>query len=250
MSMDIITSRQNKAIAEMKKLGAKAAFRREKGEYLCDGIKLLKEALLWKAEISLILAGEDTVLPPEAEGVRTLRCTRDILEYVSPVQTTDGIIFSVKMKTQIKDAPGRTLVLDSLQDPGNVGTILRTANALGMDTVILTGDICDIYNPKTVRAAMGALFRQRFLLMSYDELGAFSEETGLTLIAAALSPEAKDLREVSLEGKAVVIGNEGKGVSEKMLSLCRGELIIPMNSACESLNAAIAAAIIMWEAMK
>ena len=132
-------------------------------------------------------------------------------------------------------------VIENLQDPGNVGTIIRSANAFDIDAVIMVGACADLYNPKTVRASMGAIFRQRVLKMSIDELDEFTRRQCLPLFGAALSDKAADNR------SAVAIGSEGRGLSRELLDICGGELIIPMNPHSESLNAAIAASVIMWE---
>ena len=243
--MDRLTSRKNALISHMRKLGADRAYRNEQGEFLCDGEKLLHEALLWGAEITAILwSGE-----PE----RTVECPTqflvdpELLNYVSPLKNAASVVFSVRIEKWDVSEPGRTLVLETLQDPGNLGTILRTANALGVDTVILTGDCADVYNPKTIRAAMGATFRQRWTEMERKELRSFLDRHGFSLFGAALSERSTDIREANLRGAAVAIGSEGRGLSEELLELCDGEIIIPMRPTCESLNAAIAASIIMWE---
>lgn len=139
------------------------------------------------------------------------------------------------------------IVLEGVQDPGNVGTVIRTANALGMDTVVLTGACADLYSPKTVRAAMGALFRQPVLTCTQDELVQLLNANGLKLYSAALTDTAQDLRRVPLSPAAVAIGSEGRGLSAQLLSQCDGQIIIPMQPGAESLNAAVAAAVVMWE---
>lgn len=234
-------------IVHLRALGADRAYRRESGEYLCDGEKLLAEALKWGAEITAALwSGEPTL----DLNCPQYRADRELLDYVSPLKSAASVVFSVRMRSRDAAAPGRTLVLETIQDPGNLGTILRTANALGMDTVVLTGDCADVYNPKTVRASMGALFRQRWLEMDRAALRAWLDAQGMKLYGAALSERSTDLRALDLENAAVAVGSEGQGLSEQLLGLCDGELIIPMNPQCESLNAAIAAAIIMWELTK
>lgn len=142
------------------------------------------------------------------------------------------------------------VVLENLQDPGNVGTVIRTANAFGIDAVILVGDCADLYNPKTVRASMGAIFRQRVIRLNVSELKALCLNEKLALYGAALSDTAQDIGEVSLLNAAVAIGSEGRGLSEDFLKLCDGQIIIPMKPCAESLNAAIAAAVVMWEMSK
>ena len=139
------------------------------------------------------------------------------------------------------------IVLENLQDPGNVGTVIRTANAFNIDAVILVGACADLYNPKTVRASMGAIFRQTVYSMSIDELCDFTKKQKLPLYGAALSDKASDLRGVSVKNAAVAIGSEGRGLSDSFRAVCDGEIIIPMNPDSESLNAAIAASVIMWE---
>jgi len=243
--MERLTSRKNPVIAHMRALGADRAYRREKNEFLCDGVKLLKEALLWHAEITAVLWSEEPSVRVDCGAQYAV--SEDLLGYVSPLKSAAGVVFSVRIKPWPEAAPGRTLVVETIQDPGNMGTILRTANALGMDTVILTGDCADVYNPKTVRATMGAVFRQRFYEMDRQTMRDYLTAHGLQLYGAALSDASRDIRQLSLKNAAVAIGSEGRGLSDALLALCDGELIIPMSEQCESLNAAVAAAIVMWE---
>lgn len=243
--MDTLTSRKNPIIVRMRSLGADRAFRAAEGEFLGDGIKLLREALLWGMEITAVLwAQEPTENVPCAAQYRV---PQELLDYVSPMKNAPGVVFSAKMKSWPLAEPGRTLVLETIQDPGNLGTILRTANALGMQTVLLTGDCADLYNPKTVRAGMGALFRQRVYSMERTQMREYLSRYGKKLYGAALSERSSDIRTLDLTDAAVAIGSEGRGLSPEFLALCDGELIIPMSEQCESLNAGIAAAIVMWE---
>ena len=243
--MNRLTSRKNPLISHMRKLGTDRGYRTEHQEFLCDGEKLLREAAEWDAEITAVLwTGEPTL---SLDCPSQFLIDPGLMDYVSPLKSAPSVVFSVRMKQWDDSAPGRTLVLESIQDPGNLGTILRTANALGIDTVILTGDCADNYNPKTIRAGMGATFRQRWFSMELNEMRSYLERNGLRLYGAALSDRSADIRTADLQHAAVAVGNEGNGLSEALLSLCDGELIIPMRPACESLNAAIAAAIIMWE---
>ena len=147
----------------------------------------------------------------------------------------------------VSDQRRLILALEGLQDPGNVGTVLRTADAFGIGLVVLLEGCADLYAPKTVRASMGAVFRQPAVQMSGEGFAAFCRMRQLPLYAAALSEKAKDLRTLSLKHCAVAIGSEGRGLSRALRACCDGELIIPMSGAAESLNAAVASAIIMWE---
>ncbi len=229
----------------MKRLGASADYRREAGEYLCDGSKLLEEAVRWGADIREVLTSEPLPfkLPPDA---RVYRTSRELVAYASPLKTAQTVLFSVGMRhAEAVDGLAGALVLENLQDPGNVGTILRTANAFGIPAVLLTGDCADLYNPKTVRASMGAVFRQRAVIVTYEELAALAKTA--PLYGAALHRDSADLRTLPLEGAAVAVGNEGAGLSEALLALCAGTVLIPMTDRCESLNAAVAASVLMWE---
>jgi len=246
--METLTSRKNRIIARVRTLGADRAFREAEGEYVCDGVKLLREAIAWNAEITCVLWAEEPTL--DVPCAAQYRVSRDLLDYVSPLKSAQGVLFTVKMRRQDAADPGKTLVLETIQDPGNLGTILRTADALGVDTVILTGGCADAYNPKTVRAAMGALFRQRFVRMERGEAADWLHAAGRKLYGAALSARASDIRALDLDSAAVAIGSEGQGLSPELLASCDGELIIPMRARCESLNAAVAAAIVMWELTK
>lgn len=138
------------------------------------------------------------------------------------------------------------LLLDGIQDPGNLGTILRTADALDVPVVLLEG-CADPYSHKVVRASMGAIFRSDVVQSTWREVKAACAEAEIVVGVTALSDRAKDLRQVDLKKMAVVIGSEGQGVRREILDGAGAELIIPMNPHCESLNAAVAAAIVMWQ---
>lgn len=246
--METITSRKNPFIRHLRSLAAGSAYRAEHGEFLCDGQKLIDEAVAFGGEISAILwkgNAPDMVYPCQKQYV----ATSEIFDYASPMNNSPGPIFSVRMpKTEGDfDPKGGVIVLEGVQDPGNVGTVIRTANAFGISAVVLTGNCADRYNPKTVRASMGAIFRQRVLTVPLDELPAFLRAGGLKLYGAALSDKAEDVRNVSLDCAAVAVGSEGRGMSRELLNICDGEIIIPMSPNSESLNAAVAAAVLMWE---
>ena len=182
------------------------------------------------------------------DGVPQYLAPAELFDYASPLKSSPGPVFTVKMPVFSEPVePQRIIVLENLQDPGNVGTVLRTANAFGIDAVILVGACADVYNPKTVRASMGAVFRQRVLNMSINELCAYKNRHGIPLYGAALCDTARDIRDMELCKAAVAVGSEGRGLSEELLSVCDEKLIIPMDPSAESLNAAVAAALIMWE---
>ena len=138
------------------------------------------------------------------------------------------------------------LILDGIQDPGNLGTILRTADALEIPVVLLEG-CADPYSHKVVRASMGAVLRTDVIQSTWAEVQAACRSSGIPVGVTALSDRAKDLRYAELKSMAVVIGSEGQGVRREILEAADAELIIPMNPRCESLNAAVAATIVMWQ---
>ena len=138
------------------------------------------------------------------------------------------------------------LLLDGIQDPGNLGTILRTADALDIPVALLDG-CADPFSHKVVRASMGAVFRNVPVQVSWQEAVQACKDAGIPVAVTALSERAEDLRHARLGQMAVVIGSEGQGVRKELLEAAQTELIIPMNPRCESLNAAIAAAIVMWQ---
>ena len=245
--MENISSRKNPYIMRLRALANDSELRRKEGEYLCDGHKLLYEAIDKGCVITSVLWKEEAKPLPGLEKAKQYIATAELFDYASPMKNSPGPIFTLSMPENPDVDFDKAILLENVQDPGNVGTVIRTANALGMDAVILTGNCADVFGAKTARAAMGALFRQTVLTMQQSEAVAWLHEQGLRVYGAALSDRAVDVRTVSLGDAAFVIGSEGQGLSEEMLSLCDGEVIIPMEPGSESLNAGVAAAILMWE---
>ena len=141
----------------------------------------------------------------------------------------------------------RLMVLEGLQDPGNLGTIIRTADAFALDGMILCEGCVDPTSPKVVRATMGAAFRMPIAAAPLEQTVAFLHEQNMPLYAAALSESSVPLTRVDLTRAAVMIGNEGRGITKKAAALCTQQIIIPMDGRAESLNASVAASIIMYE---
>ena len=242
-----LTSRRNPVLARIRALGADAAARREAGVLVGDGIKLLREALAAGYTPETVLWAEEAALPLP-EGVAQYVLPTELLHWVSPLKNSPGPVFTVSFPQWDAGAPAKTvLALEGVQDPGNVGTVLRTANALGVDVVALVGSCADLWHPKTVRATMGAVFRQRTLVTDLAGLLDFLEAQELPLYGAALSPEARDVRRVDLRRACVAVGSEGQGLSRELLGRCQGQVILPMEPGSESMNAAVAAALLMWQ---
>lgn len=244
--MERITARKNPLLQQVRRLLSSRKEREESGLFAADGTKLLREAIAWWTGLDTVILS-DGVSMEIPEGVRVVQVPEDVMASISPMQTPQGALFLCRLpeKAPFVPKPGM-LLLDGIQDPGNLGTILRTADALKVPVALLEG-CADPYSHKTVRASMGAVFRSPVIQTTWEEaaraLGKAKIEIGVT----ALSERAKDLRQAPLSQMAVVIGSEGQGVQKEILDAAQRELIIPMNPRCESLNAAVAATIVMWQ---
>ena len=251
--METITSRTNPLCTHLRKLSSSASYRRECGEFVCDSPKLLEEALLWQGAVHTVISTDSIPLPTLPAGVRHVRVPADVMRAVSPAQTPQGAlaVCGIPERTLPEILDGRRyVVLDGVQDPGNVGTILRTADAFQADGVFLLPGCADLYNPKTLRATMGAVFRCPVWTTAADELSALLKRSGIPLYGAALRDDTLDARTVDYRRCAIAIGSEGKGLSQQMLEFCDRTVRIPMSPHCESLNAAAAAAVVLWEAAR
>ena len=241
-----ITARKNPLLQQVRKLFASRKEREAAGLFAADGTKLLEEAVKhWPGLDTVILS--DGVMAELPEYVKVVRVPEDVMASVSPMEAPQGAVFLCRMPEEkaFVPEPGM-LLLDGIQDPGNLGTILRTADALRVKAVLLEG-CADPYNHKTVRASMGAIFRNPPVRTTWQTAKEACAAAGIPVAVTALSPAAKDIRGAQVGRMAVVIGSEGRGVRREILENADAELIIPMNPECESLNAGIAAAIVMWQ---
>ncbi len=250
--MEQITSRQNPLVTQIRKLNHDRKFRREQGLVPGEGPKLLEEAVKAGIPVKVVVSapGEDFLCP---EGARRVEMPRELLDSLCDTKTPQGVLFLAQMPDTTPPRPlsgGRYLVLDGVQDPGNVGTIWRTADAFGADGLILVNGCADPFSPKTVRATMGACFRLPVYEIQAEELPGLMVDSGLPLYATALREDTVDIKAAKLHRCAVIIGSEGRGVSEKLLQVSTRTVKIPMRERCESLNAAVAAAVVLWEAWR
>ena len=246
--MEYITSRQNSLMQRIVKLQTSRKLRTQEQVFVGDGTKLLEEAVKWAPELLEAVVVQEGVRCPELPArVRAVQVPRQLMEQISRMDAPEGALFLCRMPEPAvpRLVPG-SLILDGIQDPGNVGTILRTADAMDVP-VFLTDGCADPWNPKTVRATMGAIFRTPPCRISHELLVEQCRSAGIPLLAAALSVQACDLRQADLKCAAVIVGSEGSGVSSYLLEASDGQIIIPMHPRCESLNAAVAAAILLWE---
>ena len=248
-----ISSRTNPTVKLLSSLQKKKG-REEAGLYLCEGAKLCREAA-GRCRVKYAVLREDKkeselMALCEKSGGEVIVLSESAFEKMSTDTSSDGVAFAIETDNGdgAPDPCEKVIMLDCVRDPGNVGTAVRCAAAFGFDRVILW-DCADIYNPKTVRATMGAFFKMRFTVS--DSLTDTIEElknSGRRVIAASLGDGALTLGDSPLKrSDCVVIGNEGHGVSEETLAACTDFIKIPMTDKTESLNAAMAATVIMWE---
>lgn len=246
MTVERITSRKNPLLQQVKRLLSSRREREAAGLFAADGTKLLEEAVRHCPGLDTVILS-DGVRASVPEGVRLVQVPEDVMASISPMQTPQGALFLCRLpqKQPFTPKPGM-LLLDGIQDPGNLGTILRTADALEIPVALLEG-CADPYQHKTVRASMGAVFRSPVVTASWREVQAACEAAAIPVAVTALSPQAVDLRKAQLTTMAVVIGSEGQGVRSEIIENAKKQLIIPMDERCESLNAAVAASIVMWQ---
>lgn len=250
MEREVITSKANPLLSRVRKLNSRRSFRREERAFAAEGPKLLAEALRWEAELEAVICTPGVSLPELPAQVRVVEVADSLLASVADTQSPQGVVFVCKGTCLLlpKELTGqRYLLLDGVQDPGNVGTIWRTADAFGADGLILCNGCADPWSPKTVRATMGAVFRLPIYEGALAEAAEKLLQAGIPLYAAALREDTMDVRSITLERSAVMIGSEGQGVSRQALELCGKTVKIPMRTRCESLNAAVAAAVVLWE---
>ena len=236
-------------IQQVRKLLTSRREREQTGLFVADGTKLLEEAVRHYEGLDTVILsdGVDADVP---EYVRVVRVPEDIIAYISPMEAPQGALFLCRLPESKEFRPQKgMLLLDGIQDPGNIGTILRTADALNVPVALLEG-CSDPYSNKLVRASMGAVIRTSVVQTNWQTALDACRGTGIPIGVTALSDRASDIRRADVAGMAVVIGSEGRGVRREVLESADAELIIPMNSRCESLNAAIAATIVMWQMQK
>ena len=271
---EIITSRQNALVRNVCALSEKKA-RRESGLFRFDGIKLLGEAMNAGIAIRQVFFNAEADGKAaeyirsvreklESSGAKIVAVSASVFDKISEEKSPDGIVTVAEKprtlcrvymgESDIPDVNERILVAESLRDPSNLGTIMRSAYALGIDCLVLTDDCAEIYSPKTIRAAMGAAFRMPTLTVKGSELSefiGFLRESGRRVYATALYEDSYTLGELALRAcDCFVIGNEGHGLSENTVGACDASVIIPMREGAESLNAAAAAAICIWETVR
>lgn len=238
----LITSLNNEHIKELCKLNIKK-YRDESDVFLVETKHLVLEA--YKAGlIKELILEQDEIFPLD---VPTTYVTKQILKKLSNTDSPSNVVAVVSKKKESNVLGEKILILDHIQDPGNLGTIIRSAVAFNIDTIVLSNDTVDLYNPKVVRANQGMMFHVN--IINRNTVDFIDELKGLDYkIIGTKVTNGKDVREASIYSHfALVIGNEGQGISDEVDSLCDEYLYIKMNDNCESLNASVAASILLYE---
>ncbi|MDR0671829.1 MAG: RNA methyltransferase [Oscillospiraceae bacterium] len=243
-----VTSRDNAALKQMRKLQGARADRRLAELFLCDGYTLLREALAAGVSPVTVVCAEGADLPRLPPGTRVLEAPERLLRSVSPAVTPQGVVFTCRLPQTAPPAPpvaGRHLLLDRVQDPGNVGSILRSAAAFGADAVWLGPGCADPFAPKAVRAGMGACFCQR--VWETDDPAALLAGVQMPIYAAARRAGARPLAAAALPPDMVLLlGHEGEGLSEALLARADKAVWIPLRPGWDSLGVAAAAAVLLY----
>ena len=246
-----ITSRDNSLVRLAVKLSGSRSARRASGLFVCDGPTLLPEALAKGTQVVSVLCVENMTLPPLPPDTRIAELPERLMHAICPTDTPQGLLFVCRLPDTTPPAAlteGRYLLLDRVQDPGNVGSILRTAAAFSASGVLLGPGCADPFSPKAVRAAMGTAFG----LPVYETSDVIEMLKGcaLPIYAAALSDDAGDVRFACLSSCVLLLGNESAGLSRELLDRADARIKIPMDAACQSLGVAAAAAVLLWEASR
>ena len=261
--MEKITSKANERVKYAIKIRDNSHFRKREGLFFLEGARLCYDASISSVAITHFFVTEgalekynDYVCSVQEKAEHCFVVSEEVANKLSDTNGNQGVFCLCKMldkKTNIGKIKynGKYIALDGVSNPANFGAVVRTAEAVGLDGVIVSGG-CDIYNPKSQRAAMGSLFRLN--VVETDSLPAFLEslkEKGMKVYAGVPSEDAEKITEVDMNGGVIsVIGNEGNGITEDVIACSTKRVTIPMKGRAESLNAASAASIIIWEMMR
>ena len=265
---EVITSKTNSTIVKIGKLSNKK-YRNEYKMFVCDGVKLFQEAMDFGAKIEYIIIKNEAVFDEkivskikdcQSFGAKILCVNESVFDKLTDESAPQGIITVVSYFTGLHrrltnvenaDEKEKIMMLESIRDPGNMGTIIRNAVAFGIDRLILSSDCVDIYSSKVVRAAMGAIFKIKIDIVDNFVYSIQKIKSTKTTLGAALGKKSLVLGERNLsKNDVVIIGNEGHGLSQEVLDTVDDTIFIPMAQNTESLNAAMASVIFMWEIYK
>ena len=258
--MQVITSKENEYVKHVRKLKDKK-YRDESHEFIVEGVKLVEEAIQEGMDIHKIIICEDCVGNGSIEQktlyeIAKFPClyvTEKVFKIMTDVSSPQGmlaVIHKEEKEEEIDFSKDVMLLLDGLQDPGNLGTIIRTADSCGMEQIIVSKDTADPYNPKVVRSTMGAIFRVKIIRV--EDLAKTIknlQKRGIKVLGTSLQAE-KSVYHIDYKKKAYVVGNEAKGVTGEVLEACSELVKIPMIGRAESLNVAVATGVILYEEVR
>ena len=271
---DIITSRNNAKVKWAASLSEKKN-RISEGAFIAEGEKLLAEALNAELPITHLFINDadfariSLMIAPKMScekycDTEIIKVSKEVFDKISTEKSPEGVITVIKnldffniidiiYKEEFFSSDSeRVIALCSVRDPGNLGTIIRSAVAFGFDRLVLSSDCADLYNPRTVRAAMGGLFKLRVsIVKDFHAFVLMAKESGRRVFAAELSNNAVSLSTLRLESRDIfIIGNEGHGIPKEISDASTASVYIPISENTESLNASIAASLLMWEQSK
>lgn len=257
-NINVITSKDNPVVKLYQKLSSSKKDRLEYGLFVLEGLRIVEDALSENSEIThLILTKQAyekygvTLFQADLRDAKTVVVSNELGNKIAQTTQTQGVFAICRIPVQEKFAlkeNGKYIVLFGLQDPGNVGMIIRTADALGMSGIIMSGS-CDLYSPKVIRSTMGSVFRTNIFIENDEEkLFGMLNENNIVTCASVIDNDAEPITDCGFpDGQAVFIGNEGNGLSADIAGRCSRKITIPMYGSINSLNAAMAAGIIMWK---
>ncbi len=253
---EVIVSKSNEKIKAVRKLADKK-YRAQYGLFVLEGHKLVYDYVRAGGKPVRVFVADDVkdkygqlILDTGCEEVFVI--PRDLYLYISDESAPQGIMALCPINGTGVFKKGTTVVLESIRDAGNLGTVIRTAVAFGVDNIVLSSDCADLYNPKTLRATMGALFFANVVVVEdILEFATAQTEKGDRVFAAMPAGDALDIRDIVFrDTDCIVIGNEGNGISDELASRCTAAVTIPMRGKTESLNASAAASVLMWELVR
>ena len=258
-----ITSRDNRYIREYRHLLSDGKYRRRTGRFVLEGARLCEDAVMSGIAVETVLytshaaAQYPTQTAALCAAAPSFEITDALSSYISDTTAPQGLfcicyIPEARLDVNNLKKNGRYAALEAVQDPGNLGTMIRSAEAFGLDGMVLSAGCCDPYNPKVLRASMGGVFRLPLCTVDdlAGELGTWSSQ-GLSTVACVVDGDAEKIGALPLgEGCVVVIGNEGNGLTASAVDACTHRATIPMIGRAESLNASMAAGIVFWEMVR
>ena len=255
--MNVISSKDNETIKNIKKLKEKK-YRDLENVYIVEGIKMVKEAILEKASIRKIIICDDCEksdsipkeLMYEIAKYECIYVTNKVFKYITEVQTPQGVMAIIEKNNKNKEINYEEdiiVALDDIQDPGNLGTILRTVDSCGLKQILISKGTADPYNPKVVRSTMGAIYRVKIIECEDLEKTLKEVKKNKFKILVTSLENSKSIYDVKYDKKVIVIGNEANGVEDKIIKLADEKIKIPMLGKTESLNASVATGIVLYE---